>query len=164
MADGDPVFPNSKSECGQLSSHEDNMRITGGQHAQLHPPGGRSFGWHMPQLVFKPEISVACRGLLGTYSDVSLHDLNQKPSTVYSRSVECTESIILEGKPAVSPLKMSQNCHVYMQRSQWIPHPRPSIHTVRIQNWIWLERKKENLCLYGRYIQDRSEVLVSTLP
>lgn len=40
------------------------MRITGGQHAQLYPPGGRSFGWHMPQLVFEPEISVACRGLL----------------------------------------------------------------------------------------------------
>lgn len=146
-ADGDPVFPNSKSECGQLSSHEDNTRITGGQHAQLHSPGGRSFGWRMPQLVFKPEISVACRGLLGTCSDVSLYDLNQKPGAVYSRRTEHADSTILEGKPAVSPSNVpavnysEKNCYVYTQRFPpnlyefiLIADPRRSIYTGGIRN------------------------------
>lgn len=106
MADGDPVFPNSKSECRQLSSHEDNMRITGGQHVQRHPPGGRSFGWHMPQLAFKPEISAACRGLLGMCSDGPLYDLNRKPGAGRSRCTERADFIILEGNPAGSLLNV----------------------------------------------------------
>lgn len=37
-------------------------------------------------------------------SDASLYDLSQKPSPLYSWHVERADSIILEGKPAVSPL------------------------------------------------------------
>lgn len=79
-------------------------------------------GGTLPQLVFEPEISAACTGLLGMCSDVSLYDLNQKPSTVYSRHIECADSITLEGKSAVFPLNVpstnysEKNGHVYMQR------------------------------------------------
>lgn len=65
----------------------------------------------LPQLVFEPEISVACTGVLGTCSDVSLYDLNRKPSAVYSRCIECAGSITLEGKSVVFPLNVpSINC------------------------------------------------------